>query len=113
VFEVEDLLARVENDRGFLQELSVIFDEEYPPLRAALHSAVEISDMTQIKTISHTLKGMLGNLAWTSAAHLARSLEEMAQKNIHGPMKHELDKLDRHIEISNGRLNAFLEGAVR
>ncbi|MBS1816113.1 MAG: response regulator [Acidobacteria bacterium] len=112
VFEVEDLLARVENDRSFLQELSLIFHEEYPPLRSALQGAVKSADMSQVRTISHTLKGMLGNLAWTSAAHVARALEEMAQKNINEPMKAELEKLDRHIAVSSGRLNAFLEGAV-
>lgn len=112
IFEVDDLLARVENDRSFLQELSGIFHEEYPPLRSALQGAVVDSNMLQARMISHTLKGMLGNLAWTSAAHVAHSLEEMAQNNIHEPMKAELERLDRHVAVSSGRLDAFLEGAV-
>lgn len=112
IFEMEDLLVRVENDRGFLQELSEIFGEEYPPLRSALQGAVVGSDMSQVRTICHTLKGMLGNLAWTSAAHITRALEEMAQNNISEPMKAELEKLDFHIAVSSGRLDAFLEGGV-
>jgi signal transduction histidine kinase/CheY-like chemotaxis protein len=112
IFEMEDLLVRIENDRGFLQELSEIFSEEYPPLRSALQGAVVDSDMSQVRSISHTLKGMLGNLAWTSAAHIARSLEEMAQNDANEPMKAELEKLDFHIGVSSGRLDAFLKEGV-
>jgi two-component system, sensor histidine kinase and response regulator len=112
IFEVEDLLVRVENDREFLQELSEIFNEEYPPLRSALRGAVVDSDMSQVRTISHTLKGMLGNLAWTSAAHSARALEAMAQNGKNEPMKAELEKLDFHIGVSSGRLDAFLKEGV-
>jgi hypothetical protein len=36
----------------------------------------------------------------------------MAQNNIHEPMKAELERLDRHVAVSSGRLDAFLEGAV-
>lgn len=108
VFEVEDLLTRVEHDRGFLQELSIIFNQEYPSLRSDLQCAVKGGHMSQVRTISHTLKGMLNNLAWTSAAHIARTLEEMAQKDMNEPMDVELEKLDRHISVSSGRLNALL-----
>jgi two-component system, sensor histidine kinase and response regulator len=73
-----ELLARVDNDRELLRDLLSIFAEEFPRYLLALQDAVAHEDVKQVATVSHTLKGMLSNLAVTKAAASAGQLEQQA-----------------------------------
>ena len=73
-----ELLARVDNDRELLRDLLSIFAEEFPRYLLALQDAVAHEDAKQVATVSHTLKGMLSNLAVTKAAASAGQLEQQA-----------------------------------
>jgi HPt (histidine-containing phosphotransfer) domain-containing protein len=73
-----ELLSRVDNDRELLLDLFAIFKDDFPRHLQALQDAVSRDDMKQIATVSHTLKGMLLNLAVTRAAKGAAQLEELA-----------------------------------
>jgi two-component system, sensor histidine kinase and response regulator len=75
-----ELLSRVDNDRELLVDLFNIFKEEFPRHLQALHDAVALHDMNQTATVSHTLKGMLLNLAVTRAAKAAGQLEQLAHE---------------------------------
>jgi two-component system, sensor histidine kinase and response regulator len=74
-----ELLARVDNDRELLRDLLSIFAEEFPRYLLALQEAVAHEDAKQVATVSHTLKGMLSNLAVTKAAASAGQLEQQAR----------------------------------
>ena len=74
-----ELLARVDNDRELLRELLLIFKDDFPRRFQALQEAVSHSDSTQVAAASHTLKGMLSNLAATRAAACAAELERLAR----------------------------------
>lgn len=63
-----ELLARVDNDREFLCDLISIFEEEFPRYLKSLRDAVARSDSAEVVSVSHTLKGMLSNLAASRAA---------------------------------------------
>jgi HPt (histidine-containing phosphotransfer) domain-containing protein len=76
--DLPELLNRVDNDRELLHDLLTIFKEEFPRHLQALHDAVTSQDMTQTRVVSHTLKGMLSNLAVTGAATAAAQLEQLA-----------------------------------
>jgi len=73
-----ELLSRVDNDRELLLDLFAIFKDDFPRRLQALQDAVSRDDMKRIATVSHTLKGMLLNLAVTRAAKGAAQLEELA-----------------------------------
>jgi len=73
-----ELLSRVDNDRELLLDLFAIFKDDFPRRLQALQDAVSHDDMKQIAMVSHTLKGMLLNLAVTRAAKGAAQLEELA-----------------------------------
>jgi two-component system, sensor histidine kinase and response regulator len=75
-----ELLSRVDNDRELLLDLLNIFKEEFPRHLQALRDAVALPDMNQTATVSHTLKGMLLNLAVTRAAKAAGQLEQLAHE---------------------------------
>jgi len=74
-----ELLARVDNDRELLRELLSIFKREFPEHLRALQNAVAANDAVQAAGVSHTLKGMLANLAVTKAAASASRLERLAR----------------------------------
>jgi HPt (histidine-containing phosphotransfer) domain-containing protein len=74
-----ELLSRVDNDRELLRDLPSIFKEDFPRHLQALQEAVERSDVKQVTTVSHTLKGMLSNLAVNRAAAAAGHLEQLAR----------------------------------
>jgi HPt (histidine-containing phosphotransfer) domain-containing protein len=76
--DLAELLSRLDNDRELLRELLVIFKEDFPRHHEALREAVARGDLKATKVVSHTLKGMLSNLAVTEAAAAAAKLEQLA-----------------------------------
>jgi two-component system, sensor histidine kinase and response regulator len=76
---LEELLERVENDRELMRELLSIFKEEFPQRFRALREAVESLDAPRVVLESHTLNGMLSNLAAREAAEAAANLESLAR----------------------------------
>src|SRR5271154_3547678 len=74
-----ELLSRVDNDRELLLDLLTVFKEEFPRLLQTLHNAVALQDMKRTSMVSHTLKGMLLNMAIPRAAEAVALLEGWAQ----------------------------------
>jgi HPt (histidine-containing phosphotransfer) domain-containing protein len=74
-----ELLARIDNDRELLCDLLSIFKREFPDQLTSLQNAVAANDAAHAARISHTLKGMLANLAVTKAAASANRLERLAR----------------------------------
>jgi HPt (histidine-containing phosphotransfer) domain-containing protein len=73
-----ELLLRVDNDQELLRDLLNTFREDFPPMMQSLRSAVAASDLKNTAAISHTMRGMLSNLAATRAAAAAAELEKLA-----------------------------------
>ena len=76
---LSELLARVDNDRELLRDLLSIFKRDFPDHLEALRNAVAGNTAAEVARISHTLKGMLANLAVTKAADSASRLERLAR----------------------------------
>lgn len=74
-----ELLARVDNDRELLVDLMSIFKEDFPRHIRELTDVIAARDMKKLTVVSHTLKGMLANLAVTRAATAAAKLEQLAR----------------------------------
>src|SRR5438128_4300166 len=79
IIDLAELLARVENDRGLMRELLLIFKDEFPGHLQALRDAVDSMDGDRVTAEAHTLKGMLSNLAATSAADAAARRQQLGQ----------------------------------
>src|SRR5438477_7306267 len=79
IIDLAELLARVENDRGLVRELLLIFKDEFPGHVQALRDAVDSMDGDRVTAVAHTLKAMLSNLAAASAADAAARLEQLGQ----------------------------------
>lgn len=74
-----ELLARVDNDRELLIDLMGIFKEDFPRHMKELAEVVASRDLKKIAVVSHTLKGMLANLAVIHAAAAASKLEQLSR----------------------------------
>ncbi len=93
-----ELLDRLDNDRELLRDLLTIFKEDFPGHLQALRDAVARQDMKQTMVVSHTLKGMLSNLAVTKAAAAAGQLEHLANGGGKAPLSEALAAFERDVE---------------
>lgn len=80
LIDLEELLARVENDRELMRVLLSIFKEEFPLRYQALREAVESQDAPRVVLEAHALKGMLSNLAAAEAAEATAQIERLGRK---------------------------------
>lgn len=79
VIALEQLLDRVGHDYELLDELYGIFAEDIPQSLASLHTHATGQNLSEIKKLAHTIKGMCGNIGAARAAEEARNLELHAQ----------------------------------
>jgi len=76
---LDELLARVDNDRELLRELVVIFKDVFPRQISVLRRAIAESDLKTTERTSHALKGMFLSLAAARAVAAASRLEQLAR----------------------------------
>jgi len=99
IFNVTELLERVEQDRELLRELIVIFREELPGQLDSLRNAVKAQDPEAITRASHNFKGMFSNLAASRAARAAERLEIVGRNNEPAQFHKVLLRLEDEIEL--------------
>jgi len=81
VFNLSELLARVDNDSELLREVIGICKAEIPRHISLLREAVAQADVKNIEKLGHTLKGVLLHLAATRAAAAAGRLEQLGRSS--------------------------------
>jgi HPt (histidine-containing phosphotransfer) domain-containing protein len=81
VFNLSELLARLDNDSELLREVIGICKAEIPRHISLLREAVAQADVKNIEKLGHTLKGMLLHLAATRAAAAAGRLEQLGRSS--------------------------------
>jgi CheY-like chemotaxis protein len=75
----QDLLERLGGDDELLAELTDIFHAETPRMMAALRTAVDAGDATNVQRVSHTLRGSVAVFGAHAASHAALALEHLAR----------------------------------
>jgi PAS domain S-box-containing protein len=108
---LNELLARVDNDRELLCDLLSIFKQEFPGYLQALQNAVERSDVAQVAGVSHTLKGMLSNLAVTKAAASISRLEQFARAGESLPLRKALAVFEQDVKGLLPEMESYLAEA--
>ena len=109
-WNLAELLLRVENDDELLRDLLHIFREDFPPMIGSLQAAVAATDLKNIATVSHTLRGMLSNLAATRAATIAGELEKLAKAEDQSAIGSVLVRLQQETSRLSGEIEAYLNG---
>ena len=86
------LLARIDNDAGFLKELVALFKADSPRQLAAIRDAIAKGDGPAVQRASHTLKGSVSNFFAPVAVAAALCLESAGQSgNLAGAEGHYAD----------------------
>ncbi len=75
VIDREDALERMEGDKALLEELLVIFSEDYPSKKADIDRAVSGGDGEALRRAAHALKGAAANLSLMALRENAYQLE--------------------------------------
>src|SRR6202790_5306468 len=78
VWNLAELLERVDNDQELLRDLLDIFKEDFPLTMRSLESAVALGDLKNSARLGHTIKGMLSSLGGVRTAAAAARLEVLA-----------------------------------
>jgi two-component system, sensor histidine kinase and response regulator len=105
---LDELLARVENDRELLRELVVIFKDDFPSQMSALRRAIAQADLKTAERSSHTLKGMFLSLAAARAAASANRLEQLARARDTAALPSALALLDKEVALLIPELESHL-----
>jgi CheY-like chemotaxis protein len=93
----DDLLERLDGDRGFLAELLEIFRADAPHQLRKTREAVERGDAASLERLAHALKGALINLAAPGAAKLASDLEAIGKSGELAPAANILTALEAEV----------------
>jgi HPt (histidine-containing phosphotransfer) domain-containing protein len=109
-----ELLSRVDNDRELLLDLMAIFKEEFPRHVRELTEVIAARDLKKMTVVSHTLKGMLANLAVTRAASAAAKLEQLGRNNATGPeIADALHAFQREVQGLLSEMEAYMTEVQR
>jgi CheY-like chemotaxis protein len=102
----DELLERVDGDRGFISELLELFRGDYPRQIQEMRGAIALGDGQALQQVAHALKGALGNLSAPLAWEIAGELESMGRAGNIAQADVELQKL----EAEMNRVIEHLEG---
>jgi PAS domain S-box-containing protein len=75
-----ELMERLGDDRALFDDVITIFLDDCPRRLAAIKTAVDLADATQIEETAHVLKGAAGNLSATRLFDAAQTLERIGAK---------------------------------
>lgn len=105
---IQELLARVEQDRELLNELLSIFVDEFPDKLQEVRDAVLGGNLAEVAVVSHGLKGMLANLSIAQAAWCAAQIEQLARGGQAAPLKQALNALENEVQGLLSEIQAHL-----
>jgi two-component system, sensor histidine kinase and response regulator len=108
VWNVAELLERVDKDQELLRELLNIFKEDFPQSFRSLKSAVTAGDLKSSSRLSHTLKGMLSSLGAIRAAAAASKLETLSSAGETASLPGALSVLESEAESLLPELDAYM-----
>jgi HPt (histidine-containing phosphotransfer) domain-containing protein len=110
-FAADELMARVEGDRGLLSELVELFRRESPRQLLNIRRSLEASDSRALREAAHAMKGSLGNFAAKGAAQAALALEVMGRDGVLDGADVRLADLEQQVISQERSLVRFLEDA--
>jgi two-component system sensor histidine kinase/response regulator len=122
--DLESVLSRFDNDKGFLIEMLVEFLDHAPKQLERLAEAIERSDAKAVETEAHSIKGAASNLGVTSLAAEALQLELLGRrgdlvgaKEIVCKLRSELERLkeyvDKFLHVEGGAKISILQPRIR
>ncbi|MCX8159765.1 MAG: Hpt domain-containing protein [Candidatus Saccharicenans sp.] len=100
----KEALERIGGDEAFLQELLIIYDEEFHEKYDELEKAVQEKDFQAIREAGHYLKGASANLSLPALREAAWKMEQAGQNQNLEAAREALSSLEKEYQ----RLKEFL-----
>jgi two-component system sensor histidine kinase/response regulator len=100
-------LSRVGGDTELLNEIAVLFLDDYPKLLEELRIASERGDARAIERTAHSLKGSVSNFGASAAVEAAFTLENMGRAQELGDIQASLRALEQALEALRPQLEAL------
>ncbi|MDP2653004.1 MAG: Hpt domain-containing protein [Candidatus Omnitrophota bacterium] len=94
IFDLEDVLERVQGDKDLLLELMDIFSEDYAEKKDILLDLLEDVNFEEIRNVAHSIKGAAGNISAKSVHAVAERIEKMAEHKEQKDLGDALRKMD-------------------
>jgi two-component system, sensor histidine kinase and response regulator len=113
IWNLPELMLRVDNDQELLQDLLSIFKEDFPKTLQSLQAAVSAGDCRNTASLSHALKGMLSNLAAARASAAAGQLEQLAKTDNQGQLNTALQAFEHEAASLVPQIEAYIAGVRR
>ena len=79
-FDPSSLLELVGDDRAFLDEFVVLFDQDAVRLTSEIRRALAVGDGDALERSAHALKGMLSHFGESDALEHSRRLEDLGSR---------------------------------
>jgi HPt (histidine-containing phosphotransfer) domain-containing protein len=108
VWDLAELLVRVDNDQELLCELLAIFKEDFPKTMQSLQAAVARGDCGNTASLSHALKGMLSNLAAGPASAAVAEIERLAKAESRAQLNTALHAFEQQAASLVPRIEAYM-----
>lgn len=107
--DIPSVLHRLEGDESFLQELLVLYSENFQEITKNLNEALSQQNFEKIQELGHSLKGASANLSLPGLQHIAHETElagtgknlPQAKKRL-AALKKEYHRLQKYLFSKNG-----------
>jgi len=106
VYDPGQLLETVDGDTELARELATLYLSLETELMSELQQAVTESDRQRIGRVSHSLKGMLGQIQATHAAGIAATIEAAAGSAPLASVAPMVEDLARSLNVVRAALSA-------
>ncbi|MFN9372905.1 MAG: PAS domain S-box protein [Planctomycetaceae bacterium] len=110
LLDTDALSSRVGGDQELMREILLLSVSENQRLLQELESAQSRAEWPRVQSLSHTLKGSLGNVGATAASRAARHVEQACQKAEPAPIHESITQLAQAIDQLNGYIRTLTSG---
>jgi two-component system, sensor histidine kinase and response regulator len=108
-FDADELLARNDGNREFLSELAGMLAEDGPALLNEAAEALRAGQRERVRSLAHTLKGMVSNFCAEPATLASGAIEDAAGSGTVDDIDAAIERARRELERLNAELAAYVQ----
>ncbi len=109
VFDKDEALKTIDNDKEFLKELVEIFINDAPEHMSEIEEAVNSRNSEALEKSAHKLKGAVANFGKNATTDTAFKLETMGKENNLDGVEEVYDTLVKDVESLVNALKEFVK----
>ncbi len=108
ILDIEDAMARVDDDMELLKEIAIMFLEDEENMLAEVKIAIDANNAPALSHAAHTLKGAVGNFGGQRAVDIAFVLEKKGKNAEMIDLESDYAKLEEEIKAVSAALRDLI-----